>query len=235
MPAGSGSRSSAGHVRALLVGALSSWRCHAPPGVKDAILTYACRNGFGVPPATTASGIARGRRVHPVWWLARKELHLQELTFVVAGLYLLGWVVILRRGAVLGGTLDQPLLIWTVMFGGVEALLSGSLASAEESDNSGPSRLRCFFRWRQRKQWAVKVGVALGLTLSLAVGLPFLLASLSPTAGGLRVNLSFVGTAHHPDRRQPLRVIALHQRSESVAAVASGLSSHGRIAQSPRG
>ena len=145
------------------------------------------------PSATTASGIARGRRVHPVWWLARKELHLQELTFVVAGLYLLGWVVILRRGAVLGGTLDQPLLIWTVMFGAVEALLSGSLASAEERQ-FGTLEAQVLLPMATAKQWAVKAGVALGLTLSLAVGLPFLLASLSPTAGGLRVNFSFVGT-----------------------------------------
>ena len=145
-------------------------------------------------PATLAApGVARGRGVHPMWWLARKELHLQQLTFVVAGIYLLGWIAILRRGAVLGGTLDQPLLMWTVMFGGVEALLSGSLASAEERQ-FGTLEAQVLLPMATAKQWAVKAGVALGLTLSLAVGLPFLLASLSPTAGGLRVNFSFVGT-----------------------------------------
>ena len=37
----------------------------------------------------------RGRRVrkrHPLWLLTKKELRLQQLSFVVAGLYVLGWL-----------------------------------------------------------------------------------------------------------------------------------------------
>ena len=144
-------------------------------------------------PATLAApGVARGRGVHPMWWLARKELHLQQLTFVVAGIYLLGWIAILRRGAVLGGTLDQPLLMWTVMFGGVEALLSGSLASAEERQ-FGTLESQVLLPMSTAKQWTVKAGMALGLTLVLAVGLPTLLGYLSLPAEALRIDSWYVG------------------------------------------
>ena len=144
-------------------------------------------------PATMAApGAARGRRVHPIWWLARKELHLQQLTFVVAGIYLLGWIAILRRGAVAGGTLDPPLLLWTVMFGGVQAVLSGSLASAEERQ-FGTLESQVLLPMSTAKQWAVKAGMALGLTLVLAVGLPVLLGYLSASAGALRIDPSYIG------------------------------------------
>ena len=149
-------------------------------------------------PATIAApGAPRGRRVHPIWWLARKELHLQALTFVVAGIYLVGWMAILRRGAVVGGTLDQltldePLSLWTVIFGGVQALLSGSLASAEERQ-FGTLESQVLLPMSTAKQWAVKAGTALGLTLVLAVGLPILLGYISLPAEALRIDRWYVG------------------------------------------
>ena len=37
--------------------------------------------------------VAGATRRHAVWLLVKKELHLQEMAFVVAGLHVLGWLV----------------------------------------------------------------------------------------------------------------------------------------------
>ena len=108
---------------------------------------------------------------HPVWHLVRKDLHLQQMSFVVAAIH------VLIVAAVLLWFYGNPKLstdvfvALTVMYGAGQAMLIGALASAEE-------RHLGTFEWQMLlpiavwRQWAVKVAVVMGLTLVLSVAMP---------------------------------------------------------------
>ena len=125
-----------------------------------------------------APDVVRLRRAHPVWLLAKKELRLQHLTLVVAGLYVLGWLAILLLRRAVDGLWDQPFVVLTMIFGAAVAVLSGSIASAEERQ-FGTLESQVLLPMATAKQWAVKSGVVLGLAVLLANGLPFLLGYVS--------------------------------------------------------
>ena len=139
-----------------------------------------------------APGVVRLRRLHPVWLLAKKEFHLQHLTLVVAGLYVLGWLAILLLGRAVAGPVDQPLVVLTAIFGVAVAMLSGSIASAEERQ-FGTLESQVLLPMAMAKQWAVKSGVVLGLTVLLAIGLPILLGYISLPEEDLRINPWYLG------------------------------------------
>jgi hypothetical protein len=140
---------------------------------------------LGLPPwlrrrrVASAAAPALARR-HPLWVLAKKELRLQQMTLAVAGFYLLFWLFFLSLWHRIVDWRDDVFVLVVSLYFGLSSLLIGSLASAEERQlGTLPSEvLLPFSTW---KQWAVKVGMASGLALLLALGLPMLLAYLSAT------------------------------------------------------
>jgi hypothetical protein len=116
-----------------VVGAISSWRTFMTleadegPRAEFRLPRFFSRSGSRAP---ASDGL---QRIHPVWSLLRKEFHLQQLTFVTSALYLCGWIATLVGRRMTGlRDVEDALLILTIVHGAIVALLSGSLASAEE-------------------------------------------------------------------------------------------------------
>jgi ABC-type transport system involved in multi-copper enzyme maturation permease subunit len=121
--------------------------------------------------SSAGSVAAPDRWQHPVWRLVSKELRLQQLTLVVCAIYVLGSLKLL--GHVSDAMADVHAGL-TVLYSGTLALLIGSLASAEEREY-GTLESQLLLPMASSTQWAVKVGVALGLALLLGVGFPALM------------------------------------------------------------
>jgi hypothetical protein len=119
-----------------------------------------------------------GRPHHPLWMLALKELHLQQLTFALVAVYLGVWVAlsIAQRlaGVAVPGFTEIPFDVLTPLYLILLTLLIGSLACAEE-------RQYGTLEWQQQlpaaawRQWMVKVVVVFGLAALFAIALPTLL------------------------------------------------------------
>ena len=113
---------------------------------------------------------------HPVWLLVKKELHLQQMTFAVAGVWVLIWIAISASTRIIPGFAGFPLPVVGILYGGLLALLIGSIASGEE-------RQMGTLEWQQLlpmaawKQWAVKVVTILGVAGLLSFALPVMLAA----------------------------------------------------------
>ncbi len=123
--------------------------------------------------------LAAARSARSVWQqMLGKELHLQEITFVVSGLYVAAWLAVVLVGESLfpirrAGYMTAA----TLLHAGAIPLLAGSLASAEERQlgTLGWQVLLPIAAWRQ---WAVKAAVVLVLSLGLAIGVPAILYAL---------------------------------------------------------
>jgi len=133
---------------------------------------------------TTRTETTAFRNRHPLWLLATKELRLQQLAFVVAGLYVLGSLGVVSLSRL---TPQQSAVfdVLTTFYALLIAVLIGSLASAEERQ-LGTLAWQLLLPIATAKQWAVKVAIAFGLALPLALGLPALMAFLHPTADMIR-------------------------------------------------
>ena len=131
------------------------------------------------------SDVAVGRVRHPLWLLVKKELRLQQMTFVIAALYFVGWgalTLIKSFGA------ELPLIpvgVLTVLYFALLSILIGSLASAEERQY-GTLEWHLLLPMSTAQQWAVKVGVALGLAVFLGIGIPGVLGLINASANDLR-------------------------------------------------
>ena len=112
-------------------------------------------------PAAAAAAPDVERARHPVWLLAKKELRLQQLTFVVSGIYVLAWGALALVRHIVSGFEGIPIGALTVLHSGAIALLSGSLASAEERQ-FGTLESQVLLPMATWKQWAVKAGTAFG-------------------------------------------------------------------------
>lgn len=117
---------------------------------------------------------ARAR--HPVWLLVKKEIHLQQMTFAVAGVSGLFWIAEFGFTKMVPGYVGIPFYVVSVLFGALMALLIGSLASAEERQ-IGTLEWQLLLPMAMWKQWAVKVGTTLGLAALLSFALPIVLAA----------------------------------------------------------
>lgn len=126
-----------------------------------------------------SSGLVRRR--HPVWLLARKELRLQQMTFVLVGLYILGWGTVSLLEHFIPEFPLIPLGALAVLYFGLLSILIGSLASAEERQ-LGTLEWQVLLPMATWKQWMVKVGTVLGLAALLGVGLPALLWFIGPSS-----------------------------------------------------
>lgn len=132
------------------------------------------------------------RRPQPLWLLAKKEIRLQQMTFAVSGLYLVGWTA-MSWLHVTGGRELPPRGVLTLLHGVLISLLIGSLASAEER-HLGTLESQVLLPLATWKQWAVKAGMAMGLALLLAVCLPTVLVFLNPAANDVLLNGWFAAT-----------------------------------------
>jgi ABC-type transport system involved in multi-copper enzyme maturation permease subunit len=138
-------------------------------------------------------------RVHGPWSaLIRKELRLQQLAYVVAVLYVLAAIGIWTLQVYAPEFPRIPIEALNVMCGGLLAILIGSVASAEERQlGTLPAQLlQPVAMW---KQWAVKVGTVVGLSLLLAIALPLLVnALIDPARAGIPSGIRFVTKALVP-------------------------------------
>jgi hypothetical protein len=129
--------------------------------------------------------LAAARSARSVWQqMLGKELHLQQITFVVSGLYVAAWLAVVLVGESLFPTRRAGYMtVATLLHAGAIPLLAGSLASAEERQlgTLGWQVLLPIAAWRQ---WAVKAAVVLVLSLGLAIGVPAILYALFASGPG---------------------------------------------------
>src|SRR5206468_4147789 len=115
------------------------------------------------------------------WLLAKKELRLQQLSFVVGGFYGLAcfgaWSVRWRNP----GMADALVFAFTNVNIAAVSLLAGALASAEERQ-LGTVEWHTLLPTPAWTQWAIKAGTALGVAVVLGLGVPTLLSSLARSA-----------------------------------------------------
>lgn len=125
---------------------------------------------------TTAVGVSRQ---NPFVALIRKELHLQQISFVVVALYVLVWLALWVVQDQAPEAPRVPLEALTVMYLGLLSMLIGSVASAEERQlGTLPSQLLLpIAAW---KQWAIKAVTTIALAVLLAIVLPQVLYAVLP-------------------------------------------------------
>ena len=117
-------------------------------------------------------------RRSPVWLLVGKELRLQQITFVVAAMFVGFYLyVILRRPP--GVDRTDVIGIISAINTVVSSLIIGSLASAEER-HLGTLDWQLLLPMSAARQWMVKVAFVIGLTLLLTIVLPWTLVWLLP-------------------------------------------------------
>ena len=146
----------------------------------------------------------------------RKELRLQQLTFAVSALYICGWISTLVLHPIAGhGDIEDSLLILTVVNGAIVALLSGSLASAEER-HLGVLESQVLMPTPIGRQWAVKVGIVFGLCALLAMGLPAMLTLVSYGGRYFSVTVPFMASVLFTATVGLYRVLGQWQRPEGT-------------------
>lgn len=128
------------------------------------------------------TGAAGARRHSPLRALAAKEIHLQQLTFGVAGVYVIGWAIFLLVQRYIPSWSAFPLGAVMLLYCMGLAIMIGALASGEERQH-GTLEWQLLQPTPAWQQWIVKVGVALGLALLFGVGLPVLVIQLTPHDG----------------------------------------------------
>jgi hypothetical protein len=113
------------------------------------------------------------------WLLVKKELRLQQATFVVSGLFLAAWSIVFgRKWLGLSGTAETPLLVATFLNACLVPLLAGAMTSAEER-RLAVAQWQTLLPAAASKQWVIKSGVAVGITFVLAGFLPAHLAGIA--------------------------------------------------------
>jgi len=129
---------------------------------------------------------ARPARAGSGWWrrTVAKELRLQTPSLIVAG------ILVLASGTVLGARLAWPeargtiewLEMVTAFYMFSVALLVGALACAEDRQ-TGTMLWHLVLPASAAQQWVAKTGVAIVLSLALAVGIPWLVSAVQAAAG----------------------------------------------------
>jgi hypothetical protein len=118
--------------------------------------------------STPATRSTRTRR-HPMLHLVVKELRLQPLSFVVAALYVLGWIGVLIADRLNPEFADPSFVPVAALYAGVVALIIGALASAEERQ-FGTLESQLLLPIAAWQQWTIKAATCCGLAIALGVG-----------------------------------------------------------------
>jgi len=196
-----------------MAGAVLTWRTfirlEASEG-SSGHLALRARRHVSNPEVDRPTGVRRP------WWeqVVRKELHLQKMVFVIAGLYIVFWCAIGWSSRFLSPALTILLAPISFFYAGTVALLLGSFASAEERQ-LGTHQWQVLMPISAWKQWTVKGFVVCGLSLLLGFALPWALDStvLLP---------SDVGSFRDAGSAMPLALIGLAIASLYVSSVSSG-------------
>ena len=168
------------------IGAVASWRTFARLEAIDGKGSpLGLPRWLRWPDAASAPGPTIG---HPIWLLVKKELRLQEMAFVVAGLYVIGWIAAVWLQPVFQHS-REIFDVLSFFYAMLIALLVGSVASAEERQ-LGTLDWQMLLPVGSVTQWAVKAGVVLGLALLLGLGLPALLVT-SKDFGWMGLRLAY--------------------------------------------
>ena len=116
------------------------------------------------------------RRQNPIWLLIKKELRLQQLSFAVAALFVVIFTSLsIQRADVLPAGLIP--ILYAVMLAG----LIGATASAEER-HLRTLDAQLLLPMPASRQWLIKIGVVITLSLVLAILLPAGLAAALTTS-----------------------------------------------------
>jgi hypothetical protein len=134
-------------------------------------------------------GAQDARRRHPLRALAVKEVHLQQMALVIAGLHITGWAIVVPLQRYVPSMATFPVGAVLLLYCLGLAIVIGALASAEERQH-GTLDWQLLQPSPAWQQWMVKAGVSLGLALLLGVGLPVLLNQLTPVEGFRAVPMS---------------------------------------------
>jgi hypothetical protein len=129
---------------------------------------------FPIRDRSTAAHLRRSKH-RPLWLLAAKEVRLQQMTFVVAGLYVIGFTTLWwfnRPGPHSQPVPWQPLI---ALYSYLVSVLVGALASAEERQ-LGTLDWQGLLPISRRTQFAVKIVMVIALTIVCAVLLPAVVA-----------------------------------------------------------
>jgi ABC-type transport system involved in multi-copper enzyme maturation permease subunit len=126
----------------------------------------------------TSTAAPQFTRRHPLLLLFKKEIRLQQLPLVLAALYALGWLAAEWLTTFVSDLEYQDVFAaLTLPYALFLPMLIGSSASAGERQ-MGTLEWQVLLPIAVWKQWAVKVGVVLGLAMVLALGLPMMLLYL---------------------------------------------------------
>jgi hypothetical protein len=174
-----------GMIVIYAIGAVASWRLFMRLEVIEGHGRAMELPGWlGGRSGTAADRLSRPR--HRVWMLLTKELRLQQMAFVVAALFAVIWLSAAGLERSFADAPRLPLSAMGVLYGGVLAMLIGSMASAEERQ-LGTAEWQVLLPMPAWQQWAVKSGVALGLALLLGIVLPAALRFLSPAGDDIQL------------------------------------------------
>lgn len=160
-------------------GAVAGWRAFGRLEASDAP-----RTDVQIPAWTSAAAaVPEPTRGHPLVLLAAKELRLQQLTLVFAGMYAALALTAASIEWLMPGTGRLALPAFTGLYVLVITLLAGAMPSAEERQ-LGTHEWQILLPMSAGRQWAMKAGVSLVCALLLGYGLPVVVAAVHPGAAG---------------------------------------------------
>jgi hypothetical protein len=121
---------------------------------------------------------------HPLWQLAKKELRLQQMSFVLTAMFAAASLAAALYSALIddGGSVRTIVATASTMYWLALPVLVGSLAIAEERQ-SGTLAWQILLPTPACQQWAVKTAVVFIVAWLLAIGVPFLLSYVLEPAG----------------------------------------------------
>jgi len=170
--------------------------------------------------------VASARRSNPYWLLLKKEVRIQQMSIAVAGINLLIGV---SAWALTGGDGDVRSVhaAVAVLYGGLQAVLIGALASAEER-HLGTLEWQTLLPVAAWRQFAVKTAVTVGLSLMLAFVLPVVLSAgelgFAPAHAGAVVLLTITSLQVSSRCRSGLQALTLSAPAVFVIVVLLGWS-----------
>jgi len=175
-----------GFASVAALGAVAGWHAFMQLEAIDGLPDVHWPHGW----RRTAVAQPVARRRNPFWLLVLKELRLQQMTFIVTGLFILGGIAMSMLSTVVPEFKGSPEPM-VALNGLMLAWLVGSLASAEER-HLGTLEWQMLLPVAAWQQWIVKAAVTLGLAMLLAIGLPMLFAIDGPQLNPVYVGVIVV-------------------------------------------